>query len=422
MTNATKPLDLTIVGAGMIVNDQILPSVYHLQRLGLVGQIKVCDLRSPFLRTLRDHAAYAEAFPGQSFTPYPAFDTPDDVVDPKAIETVLEQADPYSAVVVAIPDQFHYQGVMTALRHNQHVLCVKPLTLEYKQGEEIRDLAREKGLFVGVEYHKRFDRRVLLARRHYRDGALGEFISGEARLIEPYLYRHSNFQNWFTTDQTDPFVYIACHYIDQVYFVTGLRPVEASVQGVRGKFPNGNEAFMWAHGRVRFENGGILSVLAGLGYPDDGAGSNDQGISLFFEGDDQSGNLRHNDQFRGVELGFLDGIGPGGSKFNYVNPDYMQLVPWEGEGLKPVGYGYDSVAAILGVIGRIEAAVDAAPDKALEIRQSMIDAEDERGIVATPANSGINELVQEAARCSILADGEPYEIVDGAEPYVRRRA
>ena len=29
---------------------------------------------------------------------------------------------------------------------------------------------------------------------------------------------------------------------------------------------------MWANGRVIYENGAILSVTDGLGYPDDGAG------------------------------------------------------------------------------------------------------------------------------------------------------
>ena len=30
----TKPVDVTIVGGGMITHDQILPSIYHLQRTG----------------------------------------------------------------------------------------------------------------------------------------------------------------------------------------------------------------------------------------------------------------------------------------------------------------------------------------------------------------------------------------------------
>ena len=75
---------------------------------------------------------------------------------------------------------------------------------------------------MGVEYHKRFDRRSLDARGLYRQGRFGEFRCGEAKLVEPYYYRHSNFQNWFTKENSDPFTYIGCHYVDLVYFITGL--------------------------------------------------------------------------------------------------------------------------------------------------------------------------------------------------------
>jgi hypothetical protein len=46
---------------------------------------------------------------------------------------------------------------------------------------------------------------------------------------------------------------------------------------------------------------------------------------------------------------------------------------------------------------------------------------DDKGIIATPANSSINELVVEAARQSILADGLPVEIRYGGNPGVRPR-
>jgi len=35
---------------------------------------------------------------------------------------------------------------------------------------------------------------------------------------------------------------------------------------------------MWANGRIRFENNALLSVVDGLGYPDQAAGSNDQSL------------------------------------------------------------------------------------------------------------------------------------------------
>ena len=43
--------------------------------------------------------------------------------------------------------------------------------LEYMSSEDaVEKIAREKGCFVGVEYHKRFDRRNLIARKTCREG------------------------------------------------------------------------------------------------------------------------------------------------------------------------------------------------------------------------------------------------------------
>jgi hypothetical protein len=294
--------------------------------------------------------------------------------------------------------------------------------LKYQQAAEIEKIAYKKGLFIGIEYHKRFDRRSLIAKRSYELNQFGKFVIGEAKLIEPYFYRSSNFQNWFTCDKTDPFVYIGCHYVDLVYFITSLKPVEVSISGISGKFPNGNEGYMWANGRIRFENNALLSVINGLGYPDQAAGSNDQSLQMFFEGDNKTGMLKHNDQFRGVEHSYLDGIGCGGSHFNYVSPDFYKLVPWEGKGYKPVGYGFDSVSASITMAYNIENEVHKMSDSdSLIKRQEMIREVDKKGIIATPANSFINELVVEAARISILNEAEIVNIEYGQNPKIKVR-
>lgn len=410
-------IDVTIVGGGMITNDLLLPSIYHLQRLGRVGRIDVCALDCPPLQALRDNPDMRQAFPEQSFVPHPSFEEPPDRKFPDLYREVLGAMPPRQAVVVAMPDPLHHAVVTEALKAEQHVLCVKPLVLTYRHAVEIERLARGKGLFVGVEYHKRFDRRSLMARRHYELGHFGEFVMGEAKMIEPYLYRRSNFQNWFTCDKTDPFVYVGCHYVDLVQFITGLRPAAVSVVGVKGRFPNGNEGYLWANGRVTYKNGAVLSVTDGLGYPDDGAGSNEQCLTMYCEGPDKTGMIKHNDQFRGVSHSYLEGIGCGGSTFNFVNPDFFRLVPWEGRGYMPIGYGYDSVAAILETIGRIEESVRGLDEaESLERRREAIRAVDERRIIATPANSSANELVVEAARLSILNNGRTARIVYGAHP------
>ncbi len=413
---------VVVVGGGMITYDLILPSLYHLQRTGIVGNIKVCALDSAPLKSLKSSKEIFEAFPGQDFIPFPALTEPEESKFPELYKEVIAGMKPRQMVIVAMPDQLHYPVVMEALSNNQHVLCVKPLVLKYTQAVEIEKFAYEKGLFVGVEYHKRFDRRSLMAKRSYELGHFGKFVMGEAKLIEPYYYRSSNFQNWFTCENTDPFVYIGCHYVDLVYFITGLKPVEVSVSGVKGKFPNGNNAYMWAHGKVRFENDALLSVIDGLGYPDQAAGSNDQSLQMFFEGEGKTGMIKHNDQFRGVEHSYLEGIGCGGSHFNYVSPDFYKLVPWEGKGYKPVGYGYESVAASVTMAYNIENEVIKLSDnESLAKRRALIKEIDEKGIIATPANSYINELVVEAARISILKDGLPVTIEYGCTPHVSLR-
>lgn len=415
-------LDVVIVGGGMIVNDQILPSLYHLQRLGIVGEISICARHATPLQALADNAEIANAFPGHSFTPYPALDEPADVYHQELYKDVIAKLKPRQIVIAAVPENMHYPVTMAAIANDQNIICVKPLVMTFKEAIEIEIAAFDKGLFVGVEYHKRFDRRALIARKACQAGQFGDFVMGEAKLLEPYLYRDSNFQNWFTCDHTDPFVYIGCHYVDQVHFITGLLPASVSVVGVKRKFPNGNDAFMWASGRVVFENGGVLTVSTGLGYPDQGAGSNDQGIIMWFEGDGCTGMIEHDDQCRGMTHTFTKGEGPGGSAYNYVNPDYFKLIPWIGDGLQPVGYGYESVAALVQSVQRLEsetAEVDA--DSVLEKRQGVIAEIDKQGLIATPANSAFNELVTEAARHSILNDGAIVDIVYGNNPHVTPR-
>jgi len=401
-----KPLDVVIVGGGMITHDQILPSIFHLQRQGVVGGIKISALNSPPLKTLAESPRFAEAFPGQGFEAVPALDTPPDETFPDLYREAIASLGPGNLVMVAVPDHFHAPVIRAALGQGQHVLAVKPLVPTYAEAMEIEQLARRKGLFVGVEYHKRFDRRALDARLGYRSGRFGEFRIGEAKMIEPYGYRHSNFQNWFTKENSDPFTYVGCHYVDQVFFITGLRPVEVSVRGVEGRFPNGNLGYLWAAGRVVWENGAILSVTDGLGYPDEAAGTNDQCLVMYCEGNDCGAIIKHNDQFRGVSHGYVDR--QAGAAFRYVSPDYFRLVPWEGPGLKPVGYGFESIETLVLAARRVNAAgAGQTGEPALSARQKVLDEIDARALLATPANSYINELVTEAARLSIARDGLP---------------
>ncbi len=414
----TNPPRVTMIGGGMITRIQLLPSILQLQREGIVGEIHICDSRARPLIELQESEVLRTAFPDCSFTPHPDPSSVDqDEFDPDRFRKILREAPRGSLAVIAVPDQFHYPVLREAIENDLHVCIVKPLVLNYQEAEEIARLAYERGLVVGVEYHKRFDRRNLLARKAYRSGRLGNFRLGQAQMIEPYYYRDSNFQNWCTTQNTDMFTYVGCHYVDLVAFITGLRPVSVSVYGIVDRYPNGNEGFLWTDGRVVWENGASLSVVDAIGYPNAAAGGNAQGLTMWCQGNSDATLLVHSDQFRGVKCSYNSaGTEPGDTIYAEPNPDYYQLHDMGTTGLVPDGYGHQSVAYIVGACAR------ASRLNSVEERQSHIHSLDEAGIMATPRNSSYNELVIEAARKSILSGGREVSIEYGKTPGVRFRS
>src|SRR6266851_3954608 len=396
-----KP-EILMVGGGMITLDQLLPALYQMQRQDRVGEIGICGLRARDLQPLVSAAGLAEAFPGQSFRAFPEGCDPDQP-HPDLFRELIARMPPRNIVVVAVPDHLHFDVIMTALRHNQHVCTVKPLVLKYREALEIEREAHSRGLVVGIEYHKRFDDRSLMARRKYGAGLFGEFKLGSAWLLEKSYYRHSNFQNWMTTGNSDAFTYIGCHYVDLVHFITGLLPVAVSVYGIPDQFPNGKEGFLWTDARVIWNNGACLNVQNSLSFPDAAPGTNTQGMTLYCQGADKGALLSHSDQYRGLKYSYTDGV------YAEPSPDYFQYVDLGGIGLTPVGYGYRSVAFIVDKCLEVEACEPAG-------RSAMLRQIDEDGIMATPANSSYNELVIEAGRASILSGGREVAIEYGDHP------
>lgn len=399
---------ILLVGAGMIAHDQILPSLYQLQRNHVIGELTVTSQNGRSITALANAPGIRRAFPNHGFKRYPH---DDDGPQPDAFRHAIAQLPPHQIVIAAVPDQLHYDVVMTALRHDQHVVCVKPLVLTTAESHEIEREARTRGLAVGVEYHKRLDDRSLMARRRYKEGLFGEFKLGTACLMEKWYYRHSNFQNWCTTEYSDAFTYIGCHYVDLVHFVTGLLPTSVSVYGIKDKYPNGNEGYLWTDARVLWSNGACLNVQNTLSFPDAAPGTNTQGITMYFSDGKTGAWLQHDDQYRGLRYAYVRNPGgDGATQFAEPSPDYMQYVDLGSPGLVPVGYGFRSIEFIIRQILRVHGS--------LEERQRTLAAIDEAGVMATPANSRYNELVTEAGRLSILNNGREVAIEYGDQPHV----
>lgn len=103
----------------------------------------------------------------------------------KDYEEFLDQVD---AVYIASPNETHYTYTKTALEHNKHVLCEKPMTFTKAESEELYQLAKERDRVlleaVKTAYCPGFQQLINVA----RSGKIGEIRDVEAcftRLANP---------------------------------------------------------------------------------------------------------------------------------------------------------------------------------------------------------------------------------------------
>ena len=156
---------VVIVGGGMITHDQILPSLYHLQRLGAVGPIPICALNSgAACGRWPNRRASPRPFPGQTFEPLPPLDEPPERMFPDLYKEAIAALPPRQpggggrARPFPLPGDPRRPGARPARADGQAAGA------EVRPGGRDREAGPRQGLLVGVEYHKRFDRRSLDAR------------------------------------------------------------------------------------------------------------------------------------------------------------------------------------------------------------------------------------------------------------------
>jgi predicted dehydrogenase len=96
--------------------------------------------------------------------------------------TKMLESEKLDFVVVATPTKFHYPIVKAALEKGIHVFCEKPFMLTSDQGNEIVDLANQKGLVNQVGYHNHFIGTFRELKRLLSAKVIGDLVhfSGEA--------------------------------------------------------------------------------------------------------------------------------------------------------------------------------------------------------------------------------------------------
>lgn len=174
----------------------------------------------------------------------------------------LLQDENIHAVIVATPNFTHYQIVMEAIAAGKHVLCEKPLAMNYRQAKEMADAAEK----ADIRHMTAFTYRFVPAMRYMR------FLINRGDIGRPYHYRSCRLQDWGDrylgwrqfkeTSGTGEIGDMLSHRIDFAHFLVGeIDKLVANTKifhPFRGNKPN--ELDDWVGVIADFKNGatGIL--------------------------------------------------------------------------------------------------------------------------------------------------------------------
>jgi predicted dehydrogenase len=97
-----------------------------------------------------------------------------------SLEELLSQ-DEIDVVVIATPNNTHFELARSALLAGKHVVVDKPFTVTVAQALELKGLAEKEELVLSVFHNRRWDADFLTLREVIASGKLGELVSFESR-------------------------------------------------------------------------------------------------------------------------------------------------------------------------------------------------------------------------------------------------
>ncbi|MEO6924149.1 MAG: Gfo/Idh/MocA family oxidoreductase [Bryocella sp.] len=143
---------------------------------------------------------------------------PSATIVPK-FETAL--ADPtIDLIVVATPNETHFEIAKAALLAGKHVVIDKPITTSAAEARELIDLAKKQGKILAPYHNRRFDCNFLTVRKLLQEGTLGRITEVTASfdrfrpLARPNTWKESGFLNGLLYD-------LGPHLIDEALALFG---------------------------------------------------------------------------------------------------------------------------------------------------------------------------------------------------------
>lgn len=191
-----------IIGCGGIAKNKHLPSI---RELGEVELTAFCDIIPERAQEAAKEYGTADA---KVFTDYK--------------ELLKEELD---VVYVCTPNRSHSFITVDALHSGKHVLCEKPMAINYAEAHKMLAAARETGKLLTIGYQNRYRPDSRYLKSECEDGRLGEVYYAKAKAL-----RRRAVPTWgvFLNEQEQgggPLIDIGTHALDiTLWMMNNYRP------------------------------------------------------------------------------------------------------------------------------------------------------------------------------------------------------
>jgi len=200
MAAHAEKLNWLVVGIGDITTRRVIPAIQTEPRSNLFGVVS------------RDRAKGAQY---------------SDRVWTDLADALLDRS--VDAVYVATPVFLHGPQSIAALRAGKHVLCEKPVAMNYGEAAGMVRVAEETGRMLGIAYYRRMYPKLQRARELLVQGKIGRPVLAEINCHD-WFQAQSGHRDWLLDPKQSgggPLYDIASHRIDVLNFLFG-KPARVS--------------------------------------------------------------------------------------------------------------------------------------------------------------------------------------------------
>jgi len=163
------------------------------------------------------------------------------------------------AVAVVLPDHQHRDVTLDCLDAGLHVLCEKPLATTVEDALAMHHKAKDAGLLLQVDFHKRYDPYHRQLRQAIRDGRFGRLQYGYAFVENCISVPTEMLRAW--SAQSAPIWFLGSHKIDLMLWLMGGRPVRVYATGVRRVLTAmGIDTWDSISARIELDTGAFITI------------------------------------------------------------------------------------------------------------------------------------------------------------------